>query len=225
MTIHVFGRIFMDLFIYGKRVHNSKIIETPGGSAFNASLGFSLLGLNTYIHASYGNDSKGKQIREVIEQYGVQTQYLIKQTEPTNRFVSKNGQPIAASVATECPFEYPSKKSEEDYCLLFATEVSQEMLERVITIPWKGLFIDLGPKYAHNRFPYKIDKATIIGNEPEAENNPCDVIKMGKNGARWHDVNVPGNGQSLPYTTGAGDLFDVIVIYYTLMGKTPSETF
>ena len=121
MTIHVFGRIFMDLFIFGEKVHNSKIVETPGGSALNASLGFSLLGMKTYLHASYGTDHFNEVIESVLHQYNVQTQYLIQQKEPTNRFVSKNGVPLAVSVAPEPSFNSLNITGEDDYCFLFAT--------------------------------------------------------------------------------------------------------
>jgi len=224
MIIHVFGRIFMDLFIFGEKVHNSKIVETPGGSALNASLGFSLLGMKTYLHASYGTDHLNETIESVIHKYNVQTQYLIQKNEPTNRFVSKNGTPLAVSVAPEPPFKLLPETAEEDYCLLFATETNRDTLERVLTVPWKGLFIDLGPKFVHNPFVYKIDHAIIIGNEKEAQKNNCDVIKLGKNGARWHEISVPGNGKALPYTTGAGDLFDVVFIYNFLKETPPIET-
>ncbi|MFP4460794.1 MAG: PfkB family carbohydrate kinase [Thermotogota bacterium] len=224
MTIHVFGRVFMDLFIYGEKIHNCKIVETPGGSALNASLGFSVLGLPTFIHAAYGRDHNGEFIRKMIDEYGVKTDYLLCQSEPTNRFISKNGKAIAASVASNPLFEIPETIGKDDYCLLFATETGQETVRRVLTIPWKGLFIDLGPKYTYNRFSYKPDKATIIGNEVEAENNFCDVVKMGKKGARWHEDFVPGNGKDLPFTTGAGDLFDVVFIYNIITGKTVTET-
>lgn len=224
MTIHVFGRIFMDLFIFGEKVHNSKIVETPGGSALNASLGFSLLGMKTYLHASYGTDLFNEVIESVLHQYNVQTQYLIQQKEPTNRFVSKNGVPLAVSVAPEPSFNHLNITGEDDYCLLFATETSQDTLERVLTVPWKGLFIDLGPKFVYNSFVYKIDNAIILGNEKEAEKNHCDVIKLGKKGARWHEISVPGNGKTLPYTTGAGDLFDVVFIYNFLKKTSSTKT-
>jgi len=112
---------------------------------------------------------------------------------------------------------------EEAYGLIFATETGQETLERVLTVPWKGLFIDLGPQYLHNRFVYKINDALVIGNEKEALNNPCDVIKRGKNGAKWDEVTVQGNGLDLPYPTGAGDLFDVVLIFLTIMDVSPEK--
>ncbi len=224
MAIHVFGRIFMDLFIYGEKVHQSKIVETPGGSALNASLGFSLLGMETYLHAAFGTDHFSEAIKSAIQQYGVQTQYLIQQNQPNNRFISKNGEALAASVTPDPDFKLPSTIGKEDYCLIFATEINQKTLESLLTIPWKSLFIDLGPKYAHIPFANERNDAIIIGNEDEAEHNPCDVVKLGKNGAKWHAVSVPGNGQTLPYTTGAGDLFDVVFIYNFLKENSPFET-
>jgi len=224
MTVHVFGRIFMDLFIYGEKVHQCKIYETPGGSALNASLGFSLLGMETYLHASYGTDHFSQTIKSTISQYGVRTHFLIQLCKPTNRFISKNGEALAAKVNPDPDFEIPLENNKDDYCLVFATETNPKTLENIINIPWKGLFIDLGPKYAQNPFPHELNDAMIIGNEKESIFNACDVIKLGKNGAKWHDISVPGNGHELPYTTGAGDLFDVVFICSLLKNTTRIET-
>lgn len=224
MVIHIFGRIFMDLFIYGEKVHECKIIETPGGSGLNASLGFSLLGMKTYLHAVYGTDHFSEAIESVIHYYGVQTKYVHQQDEPTNRFVSKNGEALAASVKPGPVFKIPTQSSKDDYCLIFATETNQETLEKVLNISWKRLFIDLGPKYSHHLFSNTANDAIIIGNEKEAVKNSCDVIKLGKNGAKWHEISVRGNGETLPYTTGAGDLFDVVFVYNFLKGTSRHET-
>jgi len=223
MAIHVFGRTFMDLFIYGEKIHNCTIVETPGGSALNASLGFSLLGLTTFIHATYGTDHSGDEIREIIDQYGVKTDYLIQRQEPSNRFISRNTKALAVSVGSDIATNTFLEVGEEDYCLIFATEIHQRTLESIVSKSWRRVFIDLGPKYTHNTFPLKLKRATIIANEQEATNTPCDIVKMGKRGARWHDVLIRGNGQALPYTTGAGDLFDVVLIDHILKGKMPAE--
>lgn len=224
MTIHVFGRTFLDIFIYGESVHESKIVQTPGGSALNASLGFSLLGMDCYLHSSYGKDHNGELIRRVIDQCAVKINYLIEKNVPSNVFISQNGKALAAQVDKNSNLDFTPENAESEYCLIFATETDESTVESLIKKPWKDLFVDLGPKYSNKKFPMQMENAVVIGNETESENNPCDLIKLGKEGARWHGKYVPGNGKELPYTTGAGDLFDVVFIHNMLSGKSKLES-
>ncbi len=214
MDIQVFGRAFMDTLIYGEQIHDAMIVETPGGSAFNAACGLSLLGYQTCLHAVVGTDHHSHQMVQTLSQYGVKTDYLIQKSGVSNRFIAKNDQAIAVQLAEEhqCFDEAEIKDVFGDFCLIFATETSMETIQALANKPFKGLVIDLGPKYAQRFFHLPVYEGLILGNESEAQNNPCDVIKRGEKGASWHEITVAGNERRLPYTIGAGDLFDVVVV-------------
>jgi len=225
MRIHVFGRTFMDLFIYGEQVHHAMIVETPGGSALNAACGLSLLGHNAVLHGTVGTDHHGSRIVQTVNQYGVNTQYLRQIAGSSNRFIARNDRAIAVQLGAGSDKEVVAdmKDVQEDFCLIFATEISLEAIQALVNKPFKGLFIDLGPKYSQRLFPLPVYEGLILGNETEAQNNPCDVIKLGEKGAKWHEVDVPGNEKRLPYTIGAGDLFDVVVVDGVIKQKDPQN--
>lgn len=219
MRIHVFGRAFMDTLIYGEGVHDALIVETPGGSALNAVCGLSLLEYETCLHAVVGTDHHSHQMVQTLSRYGVKTDYLIQKPGASNRFIAKNDQAIAVQLAgglngddMNRTDEVNMKDVQGDFCLIFATETSEETIRALLNKSFKGLVIDLGPKYAQKLFTIPVYEGLILGNECEAQNNPCDVIKRGEKGATWHEVCVGGNEKRLPYTIGAGDLFDVVVI-------------
>jgi sugar/nucleoside kinase (ribokinase family) len=214
MKIHVFGRIFKDILIYGDAVHSSEIYEDAGGSCFNAALALSILGIDTYIHSSYGKDHNGVFIKKKIDGSKIRLDYLQESAIETNVFISKNNSPVAVKAYdSNDDINMDFEISEDDNCLVFATEIQEELLEKIINRNWNNIFVDIGPKYQQKLFPYRKKNMIIIGNITEASKNDCDVIKRGPDGASWNKHQISGNKRLLPYTIGSGDLFDAVLIY------------
>ena len=222
MTIHVFGRCFKDIFIYGEQIHSSSIVETAGGSALNSSAGLSLLGFECLLHSACADDYNARIIMDTLKVYSVNTRYLRENSAPSNLFVSRNGVALAAQINEPSDFEDFDMDS-QDSCLIFATEMNEQHIDFILEKPWNKVFIDLGPKYASKEFPHRLLKGIVIGNEFEAASNKCGIIKLGKHGARWDDISVKGNGKELAFTTGAGDLFDVVFVFGYLQGFEPER--
>ncbi|HOO31746.1 MAG TPA: carbohydrate kinase family protein [Thermotogota bacterium] len=214
MNIHVFGRGFKDILIYGGDIHVSRVFEDAGGSAVNASVALSNLGFETYIHSCLGNDRNGDYILEVLNTSGVNLRYLQRNMNETNLFVSRNNRPLAVNLNGEndllnMNFEYTS----DDICLMFATETDERLQSEIMDKNWAFVYVDLGPAYRNRSFERIRDHMIVIGNEAEAVNSECNIVKKGVNGALWDGIFVPGNGKKLPYTVGSGDLFDAFFIY------------
>jgi len=209
IEIHVFGNIFFDVLSYGEKVHESDVITMPGGSGFNVAYGLTLIGYEVYLHSVYGNDELGDYIRNHIKKNTMSDKYINRSDGKTGIFVSHNDRPV--SVRKGLNFNKKINYDDIDFkkciCVLMATEMSKNNRDTILSKKWFKTFVDIGPNC--DNF---INADFIIGNENECINKKCNIIKMGKNGARYDDLHLPGSGRELPYTIGAGDVFDCAII-------------
>lgn len=61
----------------GTKIHVDKIVMTPGGGATNVAIGLTRQGLITACSAVIGNDIIGKEIKDAINNEGVDTSYIV----------------------------------------------------------------------------------------------------------------------------------------------------
>ena len=220
MTVHIFGGLFNDIFIYGDKPHRSEIMETPGGSGYTTALGLSLLGHEVFLHANLGQDKNGEYILEEMEGNGLNRHFIKRTQNPTGIFISKNTRPIAVQRGANA-VETPLEDHHVDGCaaLFFPTEITEKACIENLNKDWLKSFVDLGPRFRNKTFEHPGEHHLILANEGESLHSKCDVIKMAERGASWGTINVPGNHQIMSHTTGAGDIFDVVFVHEYLLGS------
>ncbi|KUK82855.1 MULTISPECIES: PfkB family carbohydrate kinase [Petrotoga] len=210
-TIDVIGGIFLDIYILkNDGNHNSKILQLPGGSALNVAIGLARLGHNVRMFGNVGKDFVGEFLLEKLSFHSVNVEWIKKVDQHTATFITMNEKPIAVDRRiNDLDLIIPKKKSEY---LFITTETNERIINSNIFLNYKKTFFDIGPR------PKLIDKKCenvfFIGNEKECKDFlfTCDVVKLGKKGAKWGEKIVALSGRKASYQIGMGDVFDTVFI-------------
>ncbi|PLV56904.1 PfkB family carbohydrate kinase [Thermotoga sp. SG1] len=219
MKIAIFGGTFWDVFLFGKDPHKTIIRESPGGSGLNVAYGLFLLGHRVDFYSNVGEDFRGKHLVDELKRSGFDVSHMSILHGKTGLFIARNGRPLAVEIGVNGEnIVVPSMMN--DYDLVFATGEVTEKTLKVVCERSQNVVIDIGPRA---RIDTSDLKALIIGNEKECSRIRCDVVKMGPEGARWHDIHVPGNGVLFSHPIGLGDLFDMVLIHELLKGRSRRE--
>ena len=72
-------------FDYGAKIPVQKIEYGIGGGAANVSIGTHLLGINSYLYTYTGKDHQSFEIVKHLVKFGIQTQYVLKDGQPTDQ--------------------------------------------------------------------------------------------------------------------------------------------
>lgn len=88
--ILVIGSVNMDLVTYveripsaGETINGLSFNKIPGGKGANQAVSASLAGCDVSMLAKVGNDSDGEKMEQVLKSYGVKTNFLVDENEPT----------------------------------------------------------------------------------------------------------------------------------------------
>lgn len=223
MKIDVFGAVFLDMYLYGERF-KSEIIESIGGSGLNVAFGLHLLGNDVYFHGNIGDDDRKSYIFNILDKYKFPKENILVEKGKTGLFIAKDDNVISMERGVnELRLGFDVSNIHGEYAFL-TTELDKESIERILSLNWKKIFIDVGPRpfiLKDIKLPENVIK---IGNKDETDIIDCDIIKLGPSGAKWDEVFIEGDKKIYPYTIGAGDLFDSILIDSLTKGKSKEES-
>ncbi len=222
MKIDVFGAIFLDKYLYED---DSGIYreEAVGGSGLSIALGLHLLGHDVSFYGNIGNDERGLKVMSKLNSYGFPRENICIMNGITGLFVARND--VVSKVergVNAFPLGSDIDSLRGEFAVI-TTELNKESLKKIVSNKWKQMFLDVGPRPSILKevsLPKDIIK---IGNFKESKVVSCHIEKLGPDGARWSDIRVSGNNKVLPYTIGAGDLFDTLLIHGVLRGREKNE--
>ncbi|WP_432666270.1 PfkB family carbohydrate kinase [Wukongibacter baidiensis] len=218
MKIDVFGAIFLDRYIYEEE-DSTQVVESIGGSGLSIALGLHLLGHDVRFYGNIGQDERKDKILNELENNCFPIEGISIKSGVTGLFTAKNDklESVERGVnAEELTIDMELLSGE---CAVITTELNKISLQRILSLSWEKIFLDIGPR------PHMLDDIILpeniikIGNSKENEKSSCHIVKLGPYGAKWGNTVVGGSNESLPYTIGAGDLFDTILIDSTLRDK------
>lgn len=222
MGISVFGAVFLDRYIYEEH-GSTEIIESIGGSGLNIALGLHLLGHDVEFYSNMGDDKRKNKVLNKLKPYNFPIENIHIREGLTGLFTTKNDKVLSVERGVNAEPLTVNMDSLGGECAVITTELNKTSIQRLLTHRWKRVFLDVGPRPHILKdicLPQNIIK---IGNALENEISPCHIVKLGPKGAKWEDIVVKGNNASLPYTIGAGDLFDTILIDSFLKGMAKKE--
>ncbi len=226
--IVVFGGTFLDVFIYGDNPHDTKIIESPGGSGLSIAFGLFRLGFDVEFISNIGNDWKGKEILSQLREYKFNIHGINVLEERTGYHISKEDVAVAVDRGVnKLPLRITKDSVGRADIVIINTEIALCSFKEICSSFTGRIFIDMGPLFNIRRADININnnaEAIFIGNHDLGEIEDFDIIKKGPMGATWNEIQVKGNGKKYPYTVGAGDVFDVVLIASLLKGKTRRES-
>ncbi|KUK02567.1 MAG: PfkB domain protein [Thermotoga sp. 50_1627] len=219
--IAVVGGSFIDIYIYGDEPHRCEILEECGGSGFNVAFALHRLRFEVLFFSNVGEDHRGTFFLSKLQQLGFDTSHIKRKSGETALHISFNDKTIAVKrgvndldvdidwdAVCECSFAFIN------------TEIPRRTIERFLKNFHGKVFLDAGPRRILSDYIRSLHKDLIlIGNESQCETLTCDVVKMGPRGARWKELYIAGDGSVHPYTTGCGDVFDAVLIFYLLKGE------
>lgn len=218
MNINVFGAIFLDIYIYGNRF-DSEVMESIGGSGLSIALGLHTLGHEIRFYGNIGNDERKTFIFNNLKKYEFSTKDIKVHEGKTGLFISKEDKVLAVERGVNDNLVSINidngKNFKEEYAVI-TTELNKESIEKILSYSWKGVFLDIGPRPQLAKDLNLPQNTIVMGTYEENEVVDCDIIKLGSKGAKWGDSFIEGNKEKLPYTIGAGDLFDTILIHNIL---------
>lgn len=218
MKIDVFGAVFLDKYIY--EVHDSiEEVESIGGSGLNIALGLHLLGWNVKFYGNIGRDERGSRVLKELEHYGFPMESIFIKDGITGLFVAKNDKVLSVEREVNAKPLNINMDLLGGECAVITTELNRMTIEKILSYRWEKIFIDIGPRPHILEDIYLPRNVIKIGNAKEDRVHPCHVVKLGLYGAKWGDILAEGSNKSLPYTIGAGDLFDTILIHNILKGR------
>ncbi len=216
MKIDVFGAILIDQCIDDK----GETTESIGGSGLNIARGLHLLGHDVQYISNIGNDVYKDTVFKTLELSSFPTQSITIRQGKTGLFISQNNQMKSVERGVNAlPLTLDTGLLRNE-CAIITTEIHESSLEKILSFNWKNIFLDIGPR------PQILDNLSLpqncvtIGNVEENKIKTSQIVKLGPKGANWNDIKVPGSNMPLPYTVGAGDLFDTILIDNILKGKS-----
>lgn len=215
MKIDVFGAILIDEYIddAGKKT------ESIGGSGLNIARGLHLLGHDIRYFSNIGSDEKKDTILKELKNNNFSIEGISIKQGMTGVFTSQNDKMIAVDRGVNAmPLTIDTSLLRNE-CAIITTELQESSLEKILSYPWRQIFLDIGPRpYILSTIPLPKNCITL-GNILESKKFPCQIVKLGPAGAKWDNIVVKGNNTPLPYTIGAGDVFDTILIDNILNGK------
>lgn len=218
MKIDVFGAIFLDRYIY-KEKNETETIESFGGSGLNIAVGLHMLGYDVYFRGNIGKDVRRIKILEDLKAYKFPVEGISIKEGETGLFVTKNDKVLSVERGVNAN-SLTIKRDElmGEYAVI-TTELNKTNIQELLDYKWEKIFLDVGPRPHILRGIQLPQNVIKIGNAIENETIPCDIVKLGPDGAVWNNIKVSGNASKLPYTIGAGDLFDTIVIDGFIKGR------
>lgn len=218
MKIDVFGAIFLDRYIY-EEGDSTQVVESIGGSGLSIALGLHLLGHDVRFYGNIGQDERRNKILNELEYNCFPAENISTKSGATGVFTAKNDKVASVERGVNAEQLTINMESLRGECSVVTTELNKTSLQQILYCNWESIFLDVGPR------PHILEDIILpenvikIGNSIENEKIPCHIVKLGPNGAKWGNTVVDGNNNSLPYTIGAGDLFDTILIDNILKGK------
>lgn len=72
-------------FDYGAKVPVKKVNYGFGGGSANVAVGTKLLGVDAYLYTLIGNDYQGNDLIKKLKSYGINTNYVIQDQNPTDQ--------------------------------------------------------------------------------------------------------------------------------------------
>jgi len=214
MDIDVFGAVFIDEYVY-----EDETIESIGGSGLNIALGLYLLGHRVNFHGNIGNDKRRIKILRELEDCGFPIGNISVKNGSTGLFTARNDKVLSVERGVNAEPLSIDADSLSGECAVLTTEIHEASLEKILAQKWRRIFLDVGPRPHILKDIQLPDNAIKIGNACENEIIDCDIVKLGRHGAKWGNLVAKGNNALLPYTIGAGDLFDTILIHNILKDK------
>lgn len=222
MKIDVFGAVFLDRYIY-KDDNNTEMIESIGGSGLAIALGLHILGHDVYFRGNIGKDVRQTKLLNKLKAYNFRLENIEIKEGETGLFVAENDKVLSVKRGVNAEdLDMNSDSLSGDYAVI-TTELNQTSIQKILDLKWEKIVLDVGPR------PYILkdiqlpDNVIKIGNASENNIIPCDIVKLGTGGAKWGNITATGNNISLPYTIGAGDLFDTILIHGLMKGIEKEE--
>lgn len=211
MKIDVFGAVFLDRYIY-EECDETRIVESIGGSGLSIALGLHLLGHDVKFYGNIGQDDRKIKIFNILEENYFEAESIAVKRGVTGLFIAKNDKVTSVERGVNAEPLTINEELLRRECAVVTTELNTISLQKILSFNWKKIFLDVGPRPHILEGIILPDNVTKIGNAEENEKSPCNIVKLGQNGAKWGNITVDGNNISLPYTIGAGDLFDTILI-------------
>lgn len=209
--IDVYGGIFTDIYIEGTIPHKKIVDILPGGSGFNIATGLSFLGNKIRFFGNIGNDVYSDKIISIFLENNINIDYLIQHNSKSDVFVSQNSLALAIErKINNMNFETPNKIS--DYAFI-NTEINKKMINKILKMNYKKIFIDSGPRHHILEDILKEDNHFLISNKDSSISTEIiDLGKMDKHGFYYKNDFYPSNGKDLKYKFGTGDLLDSLFI-------------
>lgn len=186
--VFVVGSLNMDLVIRtpifpreGETVLGQDFFLNPGGKGANQAVASAKQGAPTYLLGATGNDLFGKQIKEGLTNYGVNSILLKTKDAPTGvaMIVLHNGD-NRIIVSPGANYEYTLDEAKDDLkthskpgdILVLQLEIKREIVEELIPFAKKlGLFVIFNPAPMCSLLDSKVlkDVDLLIMNEWEAK--------------------------------------------------------
>jgi ribokinase len=129
------GNFILNLEI-GHKVPVSQIYDSIGGNAYNITYGLSLLGINTALVASIGEDNLSNYIIDSINSLNLNTEYIVKTTNSAvnqSTILSINGERIVFSHHQPKDYANLSLPISEWLYITSLSKGSETILENIIT--------------------------------------------------------------------------------------------
>lgn len=222
MKIDVFGAVFLDRYIY-KDDYNTEIIESIGGSGLGIALGLHILGYDVYFRGNIGKDVRQTKILNKLKAYNLRLENIAIKEGETGLFIAQNDKVLSVKRGVNAEgLDINIDSLSGDYAVI-TTELNKTSIQQILDYKWKKILLDVGPRphiLKDIRLP---DNVIKVGNALENNIIPCDIVKLGPGGAKWGNITVEGNNTSLPYTIGAGDLFDTFLMHGLIKGTEKQE--
>lgn len=205
--VFVVGSMNMDLIFNtnripesGETMHSDNFSILPGGKGANQAVACSMLGTKSYMIGNVGSDMFARMIREDLQNFGVNIDFVIEKAEVTsgvaciivcnndNRIILDHGANISTSSKTV--HEALNKYGKENDVLLAQLEIPYEtVFKSLLLAKNKGLKTILNPapgyplpqeiyQYVDVIVPNEIEAEMLTGLSSKSENFDEEAIKF-----------------------------------------------
>ena len=223
VNIGVFGGTLADIYIYGEEPHRSEILELPGGSGLNIAFGLFSIGYNVDFFTNIGSDYRGDFLLSVLRGCDFPTEHMEIVDQKTGFHIAFNDRTIGVERgANRLPIDIGKVDFTVYDLIVVNTEIPVESVKEIFFTAKSNVFFDVGPRAGVDlKFEKEIAGRSVltVGNSLECKGKTCDVVKLGRAGARWGELMANGNNETYSYTIGTGDTFDVVLIDGLLKGQ------
>lgn len=210
MDIDVFGSIFQDTYIEGDVIHQRRISDGPGGSAFGVAVILHHLGLSVRFFTTTADHDWSEKMAKIA---GFPTSSLHLRRHPKGEIphcIYLNGQAIAVQRGVGKMVPGPALPELRAKACFVTTEIENSLL---ITLAknYATCFVDIGPRPVSAMGINAFSNVITLGNAVENTTLSCNIIK-GADFASWEGtkINIPVKTEAHPI--GRGDVFDAILI-------------